>query len=384
MKKVFYKNVSKAIYSVIKKKSALHEPFFCGNEEKYLKICIKKNIVGSPGFFFETFQKKIKNFTKSKYVILTNSGTSALHLSLIAAGVKNNDEVLMPALNYIASANATLYCGAIPHFVDISRLTMGIDPVNLEAYIKKISIIKKNLCYNKKTKKIIRALICLHTFGHPAEIDKIKTICKKFKIQLIEDAAEALGSFYKSRHLGTFGSLGALSFNGNKIITSGCGGAILTDNKKIAKFLVSISQTSKIKHQFKYDYNGIGYNYRLSNLNCAIGLAQLENIKFYIKKKRNLFFKYKKAFAKIKELKIFNEIKYAKSNYWLNCIILNNSSLRIRDNLIMYLNKKGIGARPVWQLLHKVHHLKNYQKSNLKNSENMSKRIVNIPSSSFI
>ena len=250
----FNKNIVKNIFSVIKKKNYLHEPFFIGNEEKYLRTCIKQNIVGSPGLYFNKFKERLKKFTKSNYVILVNSGTSALHLSLIASGVKSNDEVLMPTLNYIASANATIYCNGIPHFIDIDKSTLGVDPLKLQEYLNEFAIVKKGLCFNKKTKRIIRALICLHTFGHPAEIDKIKSICKKFKIILIEDAAEALGSFYKSKHLGTFGSLGVLSFNGNKIITSGCGGAILTNSNKVFRFLTHISQTGKIPHLFKYEY----------------------------------------------------------------------------------------------------------------------------------
>jgi perosamine synthetase len=379
-----YKNIEKNIFSVIKKKNCLHEPFFIGNEEKYLRTCIKENIVGSPGLFFDKFKEKLKKFTKSNYVVLVNSGTSALHLSLIASGLKRNEEVLMPTLNYIASANATIYCGAIPHFIDIDKSTLGVDPLKLQDYLNECAIVKKGLCFNKKTKRIIRALICLHTFGHPTQIDKIKSICKKFKIILIEDAAEALGSFYKSKHLGTFGSLGVISFNGNKIITSGCGGAILTNNSKFFKFLTHISQTGKIPHAFKYEYKGVGYNYRLPNLNSALGLAQLENINFFIKQKRKLFCKYDKVFRKIKGIKIFKEPKYAKSNYWLQTIILEKSNSKILNQLIKYLNKKNIGARPVWQLLHKVKHLKKYPKSNLNISEEMSNRIINIPSSAFI
>jgi perosamine synthetase len=232
--------------------------------------------------------------------------------------------------------------------------------------------------------KLPKAIIPVHLYGMPAKMNELLTIAKEYGVPLIEDAAEALGSSIENKPCGSFGEFGVLSFNGNKIITSGCGGAILTNSNKFFKFLTHISQTGKIPHIFKYEYKGVGYNYRLPNLNSALGLAQLENINFFVKQKRKLFYKYYKVFRKIEGMKIFKEPMYAKSNYWLQTIILNKSNTKILNLLIKYLNKKNIGARPVWQLLHKVKHLNKYPKSNLNISEEMSKRIINIPSSAFI
>ena len=246
MKKNEEKNLYKLISSVIKKKSAeLHEPHFNNLEINYLKEAIKKKSVSRKGNFVDRFSKKIKYLTKAKYVILTSTGTSALHLALLALNIKKNDEVLMPSLNYIASANATLYCGAIPHFIDVDEESLGIDPIKLKKYLIEKCFVKKKKCFNKKTKRSIKAMICLHTFGYPAKILELKKICSKYHIKLIEDSAEALGSFSNKKHLGTFGDIGILSFNGNKIITTGSGGAILTNNLRLAKTVNHLSKIAK-------------------------------------------------------------------------------------------------------------------------------------------
>ncbi len=296
-----------------KKFTHLHEPYLKGKEKMYLNEAIDKSMVSSFGYFHKKFENEIKKITKSKYVVLTSSGTAAIHLSLITSGVKTNDEVLMPNLNYIASANATIYCKAIPHLIDVRDKDLAIDPFKLENYLKKILIIKKTYSINKKTKRIIRSLICLHTFGHAAEIDKIKNICAKFKINLIEDSAEALGTYYKKRHVGTFGLSGILSFNGNKIITSGGGGALITNNKKIYDKARHISQISKVKHRYLYQYDELGYNYRLPNINCALGLAQIINLKKILKMKRNVYLNYKNLFKNFSFLKLLKNPKILKA-----------------------------------------------------------------------
>ncbi len=381
-------SLDKQILSILKKnkikKSSVHEPFFSKLEINNIIKCIKNNDVASSGRETISFSNKIKTFTKSRYVVLVNSGTSAIHLALRSLNIKENDEVLMPSLNYIAAANSTLYCNAVPHFIEISERTLAIDPNKFENYLRRISIFKKNKLFNKTTKREIKALICLHTFGHPAEIDKIYKICKKFKLYLIEDAAESLGSFYKKKHLGTFGDIGVLSFNANKIITSVGGGAILTSSKIIANKIRKMSNIGKVSHKYKYMYDTLGYNYKLPNLNCAIGLAQLKKINLFLTKKRKLTLKYKTMFSNLNNVTIFEEPLNSKSNYWLQTLILNKRNIKDRESILKTLNKNGYGARPVWQLLHKVNYLKKFPKTNLKISESLSKKIINLPSSSFL
>ena len=268
---------------------SLHEPNFTNLEKKYLTNCLKSTFVSTSGFYNEEFTKRLKKITKSKYILPTINGTSALHLSLIAAGVKKNTEVLMPSLNFIASPNATLYLDAIPHFIESEEETLGVDPIKLEKYLKRNVIIKKNYCRNKKTNRIISAIIIVHIFGFASKIDKIKKIAKKYKIKLIEDASEALGSTYKKKSLGTFGDIGTLSFNGNKIITTGGGGAVLTNSKKIYKNISQIYNTGKKSHKWDLVYERKAYNYKLPNLNAALGCAQILNFSDKIRKKRKLF-----------------------------------------------------------------------------------------------
>jgi perosamine synthetase len=378
------KKIIEAIKNTVRK-SNLHEPFFIGKEIKYLKQCILNNSVSSSKVFFKKkFEDKIKKLTGARYIVLTNSGTSALHLSLIASGVSKNEEVLMPSLNYIASANTALYCNAIPHFIDINRLTLGVDCDRLESYLSNILVKKGNFFFNKNTNRVVKTLICLHTFGHPCEIDRILNICKKYNITLIEDAAESLGSFYKKKHLGIFGKIGVLSFNGNKIVTCGSGGAIITKSKSIYILAKHLSEIGKIPHLYEYNYNRQGYNYVMSNLNASLGFAQIEKINYFIKLKRNLFKRYEKSFSAISKAHIFREPKYARSNYWLNTIVLSESNMKLRNKIINELNILGYVARPVWQLLHTVSYLKNFPKDDLQTSLEMRGKIINIPSSAFL
>ena len=368
-----------------KKNYPLHEPLFLGNEKKYLLQALKKNYVSSigGGKFIDEFEKKIKDFTKAKYCISVINGTEALHLSLIALGVKNNDEVLLPSLTFSGTANAVMYCNAIPHFVDSELDTLGIDPMKLENYLKKISIIKNNECYNKKTNRRIRAIIPVHIFGNVCKIDLILKIANKYKLKLLEDSAESLGSFFHNKHTGTLGDIGCLSFNGNKIITTGGGGAIITNSKSLADNIRHISSTAKIKHEWEYIHDKVGYNFRMPNLNAALGLAQIENLNKFLKLKRRLFNRYYNEFKKVKGIALVCEQKYSKSNYWLNTIFINNSSIKKRNNILKLGHKSKILLRPAWKPLHTLKHFKKMPKMDLSQTIKIYKSCISLPSSAF-
>lgn len=369
-----------------KKKSGIHEPIFSKKEKNYLKDCINKTSVSSIGLKSNSYSKKfiskLKSITKSKYIVLTNTGSSALHTAFVVSGLRENYEILMPSFNYISNANSLLLCKGIPHFVEIEESSLGIDALKLERYILKISIFKNGKLYNKKTKNRIYGLQILHTYGMPSNIDQLVKFSKKFKLFIIEDSAEALGSFYKEKHVGTFGDISVLSFNGNKIITTGMGGAIMTNNPILYKKATQVVQLSKKDHKWKYEYADIGFNYRMPNINAAIGLAQIEKLKIFLKLKRKLSIRYKKCFIKFSnELKFFEDRVNCKSNYWLNTIILDKKNQKFRDKILKISNQRGLAMRGPWQLLHKAPHLKKFPKMNLKVSENLSKRIINLPSS---
>ena len=370
-------NFTRGIYGT-KKNIPLHEPKFFGNEKKYLNQCIDTTFVSSVGKFVDKFEKKIVKYTGAKYAVATTNGTSALHISLILAGVEQNDEVITQPLNFVASCNAISYCNAKPIFVDVDRDTMGLSPSALSSFLEKNTKIKNKNYINKKTKKIIRACIPMHSYGHPCRIDEIKKILKKYHIFLIEDAAESLGSFYKSKHTGTYGKLGVISFNGNKIITAGGGGCIITNDKILAKKAKHITTTAKIPHKWNFNHDLIGYNYRMPNLNAALLIAQLENLNYFLKSKYKIARKYE-FFLKKKEYNFFKEPKNSRSNYWLNSIIFANK--KQRDQFLKETNFNGIMTRPIWRLMNKLPMFKECQAINLKNANFLESRVVNIPSS---
>jgi perosamine synthetase len=370
-------NFVRDIYGT-KKNIALHEPKFIGNEKKYISQCINSTYVSSVGKFVGKFEKKIAKYTGAKYAVATTNGTSALHISLILAGVEREDEVITQPLNFIASCNAISYCNAKPIFIDVDKDTMGLSPKALESFLEKNTIIKNKKCINKKTKKTIKACIPMHSYGHPCRIDEIKKILKKYHIFLIEDAAESLGSIYKNKHTGTFGQVGVISFNGNKIVTAGGGGCIITNNKILAIKAKHITTTAKIPHRWEFKHDEIGYNYRMPNLNAALLIAQLENLNLFIRNKRELAKKYQ-AFFKGTEFNFFKEPKNSKSNYWLNSIILKNK--KNKDQFLKETNSNGIMTRPVWMLMNRLSMFKNAQSDNLKNANWLFVRVVNIPSS---
>ncbi len=379
--KIILNTIKKAINSETAK---LHEPSFIGNEYKYISDCLESTFVSSVGEYVDMFSKRLEKITKAKYVVPVINGTSGIHASLIIAGVKQNYEVLVPSLTFIATANAVCYCNAIPHFVDVENDTLGIDPNKLRDYLNKISYYKSGKLFNKITGRRIKAIIPMHTFGHPCKIDKITEIAKEFKLIVIEDAAEALGSYYKKVHVGNFGLAGVLSFNGNKTITTGAGGAVITNDRMFAKKLLHLTTTSKIQHQWDYIHDGIGYNYRMANLNAALGCAQLERLEEILRNKRDLFEKYNYEFREIKNLRIFKEPDDCTSNYWLQTIILKKPSLKFRNQILKYCNNSGIKTRPCWKLLHQLKPFKNMPSAPLKVSEELEKKIINIPSSDFL
>ena len=356
----------------------LHEPKFIGNEKKYLNQCIDSTFVSSVGRYVDEFEKKIANYTGAKYAIATTNGTAALHISLILSSVDQGDEVITQPLNFIASCNAIKYCNANPVFVDVDRDTLGLSPTCLRNFLENNTSVKNNQCINLKTKKIIKACIPMHSYGHPCRIDEIKEICDEFHIILIEDAAESLGSLFKNRHTGTFGKFGIMSFNGNKIITAGGGGCIITNDEAFAKKAKHLTTTAKIPHKWDFKHDMVGYNYRMPNLNAALLVAQLEKLNDFINIKRNLAHKYE-LFLKGKDYNFVKEPKNCKSNYWLNSVIFKNKIQR--DQFLEETNSKGIMTRPIWTLMNKLTIFENAQCDDLINSNWLDQRVVNIPSS---
>ncbi len=357
---------------------ALHEPQFIGNEKKYLIECIDSTYVSSVGKFVDLFEKKIADYTGSKYAIACVNGTAALHIALILSGVKNNDEVITQPLTFIATANAIAYTGAKPVFIDVDRETMGLSPDKLKDFLENKTIIKNNKCFNTESGRYIKACIPMHTFGHPSKIDEINDLCNKHNIDLIEDAAESLGSFYKGKHTGSYGKIGTLSFNGNKTITTGGGGMILTNDKYLAKKAKHLTTQAKVPHKWEFVHDSVAYNYRLPNINAALGCAQLEQLPGYITSKRKLAEVYK-HFFKDTNITFFIEPNNSISNYWLNTIILKDKNER--DNFLKYTNESGIMTRPVWELMNRLQMFKDAQVENIENAEWLADRIVNIPSS---
>ncbi|QSZ40745.1 LegC family aminotransferase [Sulfurimonas aquatica] len=357
---------------------ALHEPKFIGNEKKYLTECIDSTYVSSVGAFVDRFEKDFAAYVGSKYAVATVNGSSALHIALLLADVKRDDEVITQALSFVATSNAISYTGASPIFLDVDMDTLGLSPDSLKSFLSLNCEIIEQKCINKNTNNIIKACVPMHTFGHPCKIDELKEICQNWHIKLVEDAAESLGSHYQDKHTGTFGSLGVFSFNGNKIITSGGGGVIVTDNKELAKRAKHLTTTAKVPHPYEYEHDEIGYNYRMPNLNAALLCAQLEQLKIFLEDKRDLAQKYKTFFTNIDDIEFIKEPKNAQSNYWLNALIFKDKSSR--DNFLKISNDNIVMSRPVWKLLSELKMFKKCQKDTLKNSKYLSERVLNIPS----
>ncbi|ELQ4021262.1 aminotransferase LegC [Campylobacter jejuni] len=358
---------------------ALHEPCFIGNEKKYLLECIDNGFVSSVGEFVTRFEEALKEKTKARFVIATNTGTAALHIALLANGIDENCEVITQSISFVATANAIAYTGAKPVFLDIDENTLSLSPKALEHFLENQTYQKDNLSYNKTTHKPIKACVIMHTFGLSAHIKAIKELCEKYHIFLIEDAAEALGSTYENKALGTFGKCGILSFNGNKIITGGCGGAILSDDENLAKLARHLSTTAKIPHPYEYDHDRIAYNYRLCNINAAILLAGLENLELFLENKRELAKIYKDFFKNHDKCKFIDEKSNEKSNFWLNTLLFKDENLR--NIFLEECLKNNIFVRPIWKSLPSLKAFQNCQSNELINTKNLEKRLVNLPSS---
>ncbi|WP_274364208.1 LegC family aminotransferase [Paenibacillus thermotolerans] len=379
-----YEQILTAIKNVSysgKENLGLHEPYFEGNEWKYVKDCIDTGWVSSVGEYVNRFERMLTEYTGIEYCSAVVNGTAALHVCLLLAGVKANDEVLVPDLTFIATANAVEYCGATPHFVDVDLKTCGIDPNKLDDYLQELLIIRGGESFNRLTGKRVRALVAMHTFGHPVDLDRILEVCNKFNIILIEDAAESLGSFYKGKHTGHWGLLSAISFNGNKVVTTGGGGAILTNDPQLAAAAKHITTTAKIPHKWRYDHDQVGYNYRLPNINAALGCAQLEQLDSFINIKRRIAERYLQLFSEIPEIIFMKEPDFAKSNYWLNAVLIRQPDMTERDNLISFLTNNGVQARPSWTLMHKLPMFKNYPRMDVSTAERIESSLINIPSS---
>ena len=359
----------------------LHEPRFIGNEKKYLCDCIDSTFVSSVGKYVDLFEEKIAEYTGAKKSVVTVNGTAALHIALKLCGVKPGDEVITQPLTFIATCNAISYNGAVPVFIDVDRETMGISPEKLDNFLKNQtkwdSSINQQI--NKLTNRPITACVPMHTFGHPCRIDEIVDICNKYNIDVVEDAAESLGSTFKGKHTGLLGKVGVLSFNGNKTITTGGGGMILTNDKNLAQKAKHITTTAKVPHRWEYIHDEVGYNYRMPNINAALGCAQLESLPGFIEKKRNLAHNYENFFSKYKEIKFFKEPEKAKSNYWLNAVILKDRNER--NNFLEATNANSVMTRPAWTLMNKLDMFENCFRTDLSNAEWLEERVVNIPSS---
>ena len=355
----------------------LHAPTFAGNEKKYLEECIDTTFVSSVGKFVDLFEQKIAEYTAAKQAVVCVNGTNALHIALKLSGVEKGDEVITQPLTFIATTNAIVYAGAVPVFVDVDKDTMGLSPKSLEQFLQANAELRANECYHKQTNRRIKACMPMHTFGHACRIEEIMDICERYHIEVVEDAAEAMGSYYKGKHLGTFAKIGAISFNGNKTITTGGGGVILTNDETIGKHAKHLTTQAKLPHAWEFVHDEIGYNYRMPNINAALGVAQLEQLDHFLANKRTTAEAYKNYFQK-QGIAFFAERAEERCNYWLNAIILKNKEER--DAFLTESNAKAVMTRPIWQLMNRLPMFKDSPKTDLSNAEWLEARVVNIPS----
>ena len=373
-------------------------PKFIGNEKKYLNDCIDTTFVSSVGKFVDRFEEEMAAYTGVKRAVVCVSGTNALHMSLMLVGVKRDDEVLTQALTFIATCNALSYIGAHPVFLDVDRSTMGLSPDAMKDWLQKNAEVRKNThigeldkshdfafqedeyaCYNKNTGRRIKACVPMHTFGHPVRIEEIAALCKEWHIELVEDAAESIGSKYKGQHTGTFGKVGAISFNGNKTITTGGGGMMLFNDEEMGAYAKHITTQAKIPHRWEFRHDHIGYNYRMPNINAALGCAQLENLDAYIADKRATAAAYAEYFKNVDGIEFFTEPENCFSNYWLNVVILPDHEKQLE--FLQETNNNGVMTRPIWELMNRLPMFENCENDGLKNTIFFADRVVNIPSS---
>ncbi|WP_101758456.1 LegC family aminotransferase [Oceanicoccus sp. KOV_DT_Chl] len=372
------KDVSAFVHSLYKTNNflPLHEPVFSGNEKKYVLETIDSTFVSSVGEFVDRFEKMFADYVGGKYAVATVNGTAALHVCLLMAEVVANDEVITQPLTFVATCNAISYCGAIPVFIDVDRDSMGLSADKLAEWLAANAEIRGNECFNRRTGRRIKACVPMHTFGHPARIEKIKTVCDQYGVVVVEDAAESLGSFVGDKHTGAFSELAAFSFNGNKTITTGGGGMLVTDNEALAKRAKHITTTAKLSHPYKYVHDEVAYNYRMPNLNAALGCAQMEQLDGFLAIKRSIAEQYK-TFFESREESFVVERAGTKANYWLNAIVVNEAK---RDEFIEQTNALGVMTRPIWGLMNRLPMFKACESGDLGNAEWLEARVVNLPS----
>lgn len=397
---VNYKNIIDFIKSVYGNKefTPLAVPVFAGNEKKYLNECIETTFVSSVGKFVDRFEEDMAKYTGAKRAVVCVSGTNALHMSLLLAGVKQNDEVFTQAITFIATCNAISYIGAHPIFIDVDLSTMGFSPDSMKEWLHKNAEVRKNTriaefpqsydfalsednlaCYNKNTGRRIKACVPMHTFGHPVRIDEVAALCAEWHIELVEDAAESIGSTYKGQHTGTFGKIGAVSFNGNKTITTGGGGMLLFNDVELGAYAKHITTQAKTPHRWEFSHDHIGFNYRMPNINAALGCAQLENIQRYIASKRKIAAEYEEFFKHETDIDFFVDSPDTCSNYWLNAVILKDKDSQLE--FLQQTNDNDVMTRPIWELMNRLPMFENCENDGLKNTIWFADRVVNIPSS---
>lgn len=357
----------------------LHAPLFIGNEKKYLEECIDTTFVSSVGKFVDRFEADMAAYTGSRKAVVCVSGTNALHMAMMLAGVERDDEVLTQALTFIATCNAISYIGAHPVFIDVDMETLGLSPKAVKDWLVKNAEVKNGTCYNKHSGRRVKACVPMHTFGHPVKIDELVAVCEEWHLELVEDAAESIGSLYKGRHTGTFGKVGVISFNGNKTITTGGGGMLLFQDEELGKLAKHLTTQAKVPHRWAFVHDHIGYNYRMPNINAALGCAQLENIDRYVADKRETAAIYADFFKNIPDITFFTEPEDCRSNYWLNVVMLKDKAKQ--QEFLEYTNDHGVMTRPVWELMNRLEMFRHCETDGLKNTEWLADRIVNIPSS---
>ncbi len=360
---------------------SLHEPEFLGNENDLVQECLNSTFVSSVGKYVEQFENMLVEYTGSKYAVAVVNGTSALHMGLRLVGVKPEEEVLIPTLCFVATANAVAHCGAVPHFVDSNLVTMGMDPIMLAEHLVKTAEVTTEGVRNRKTGRRIAAIVPMHTYGHPVDMVSLMDVANRYDLPVVEDAAESLGSSYQGQHTGTFGKLGILSFNGNKIITTGGGGAILTNDVEIALHAKHLTTTAKRPHRWEFFHDEISWNYRLPNLNAALGCAQMEQLPNFLTRKRKLASQYQKAFLNIDGIRFMFEPENSCSNYWLNTVCLEALDLMLRDQILLVANEAGYQCRPTWTLLHKLPMFVQCPRASLTIAEKLETSLINLPSS---
>lgn len=359
---------------------ALHEPLFSGNEKKYVASCIEEGWVSSVGAFVDRFEKELSAVCGTKHAVVVVNGTCALHIALAAMGVQPSEEVLVPSLTFIATANAVSHAGAIPHFVEVEELSLGIDPQKLRQYLSTIATRQNGKTINKQTGRVIRALVPVHVFGHPCQTEALRAVAQEYGLLFIEDATEALGSTQNGKPVGNSG-VAVLSFNGNKIITTGGGGAVLTDDEALAKKIKHLTTTAKKPHPWAFEHDAVAWNYRLPNLNAALGCAQLEQLPKFVAAKRALAARYQQAFAGIKDVRILMEPKDTQSNYWLVAAICEHDDPKWREETLAKLHEAKLLCRPIWTPLHLLPIYASCPRDDLRLTESLHRRIINLPSS---